>query len=104
MAGCPVSSFSRRKPVMKVKLMAQPPLKVMNSLIGNSIELIAQGQGRIAQGTLHAADFYLQVARHGDPPCGAEYADQMQAEIDGLKGQADDLAAKRFQEESSETA
>lgn len=88
---------------MSVKAMAEPPLKVMNRLIEDSRRLLNEGRPRVARGTLYLADFYLQVARHGDPPCGSEYADGMERDILRLKEEADRLAAELPQEATSET-
>ncbi len=78
---------------MDAKLMVEPPLKVMDRLIEDSRRLLNEGNPRVAQGTLHLADFYLQCARHGNPPCGAEFADGKERDIARLKEEADRAVA-----------
>ena len=78
---------------MDVRLMIRPPLAVAEELITRSKELLAKKSVRTAQDTLLLANFYLQVARFAEPPCGAVYADAMEAEIDWLKEHADALVA-----------
>lgn len=89
---------------MVVKMMIQPPLKAMDALLADSRRLIAEGRPRVAVGTLHCADFFLQCARFADSPCGAEYADLKEAEIAELRRQAEGMITALPPDDTDETA
>lgn len=78
---------------METEMMTLPPLEVMETLLADSRRLLNEGRPLIARGTLHLADFYLQVARFDEPPCGVECADRAEEDIRRLKEEADRLVA-----------